>query len=109
MHKLPSSKTDALKLIETISESLYSQTQFENLKEIDEILENRHQLIEQFFCDFKKTIDDQDLEVFRRIQKDDDVFRRNLEENKISLSEKIAGEKKSKQRMRLYTKISQQF
>lgn len=109
MYKLPSNKSDALELIVSISESLYARTNFDNLKEIDEILENRHQLIEQFFCDFKKTIDDHDLDVFRKIQQDDDIFRKNVEENKISLNEKIVGEKKSKQRMRLYTKISQQF
>lgn len=109
MHKLPANKEDALALIVTISENMYARTRFDDLEEMDAILENRHQLIEQFFCDFKKTITDTDLETFRRIQSSDEIFRRNLEENKLSISEKIAGEKKSKQRMRLYTKISKQY
>lgn len=109
MTSLPPNKQDALALIIEMSESLYAQTQFEHLKEIDELLEARHQLIEQFFCDFKKTITDQDLDAFRQLQKDDDMFRQNIEANKVLLNQKMAGEKKSKQRMRLYTKISRQF
>lgn len=109
MPQLPANKQDALDLILKMSESLYSRTKFDDLEAIDETLEQRHQLIEQFFCDFKKSLSDSDLQVFRTIQENDDVFRRNMEENKIALAQQIVGERKSKQRVRLYTKISQQY
>lgn len=109
MPQLPANKQDALDLILQMSESLYSRTKFDDLEAIDETLEQRHQLIEQFFCDFKKSLSDSDLQVFRTIQENDEIFKRNMEENKIALAQKIVGERKSKQRMRLYTKISKQF
>jgi len=106
---LPSDKHAALMLIRDISEGLYAQTRFDDLEEIDETVEYRHQLIEQFFCDFRKTISEDDLAVFKRLQQDDQVFLKNLEENKLHIASQMAGNKKSKARMRLYTKISRQF
>lgn len=109
MTQLPADKDEAIQLIINISESLYGRTDYTDLKDIDSTLESRHQLIEQFFCDFKKSISEDDLNIFRSIQEKDEFFKRNMEENKIALAQKIVGERKSKQRMRLYTKISKQY
>ncbi len=105
---LPSSKQEALELIDLMGKEIKSLMNIGDLMLMAKRYEERADLIRQFFDRYGKKLTAHDLTFFKDIQHSDKDLMLGVVQQKTQINQEFSGKQKQKKRIHIYTNISKQ-